>query len=85
MLDGFADGHIVAQTVEWLSKEGPDSQIIVCTGESMAEAISEAYYGVRATTFDIVHEQARLKSEYVCYANFDCEAWKWKLEKANRG
>jgi hypothetical protein len=43
----------------------------------MVDVISESYEGVKATTFDIVHEQGRLKSEYVCYANFECEAWNW--------
>jgi hypothetical protein len=43
----------------------------------MADVISESYGGVKATTLDIVHEQGRLKSEYVCYANFECEACKW--------
>lgn len=53
-------------------------KIIVCTGESMAEVVSEIYEDVRPTTFEIVHEQNRLKSEYVCYADFECESWLWK-------
>jgi hypothetical protein len=41
----------------------------------MAEVVSELYEAVRPTTFEIVHEQNRLKSEYVCYADFECESW----------
>ena len=44
----------------------------------MAEVVSEIYEDVRPTTFEIVHEQNRLKSEYVCYADFECESWLWK-------
>ena len=44
----------------------------------MAEVVSEIYEAVRPTTFEIVHEQNRLKSEYVCYADFECESWLWK-------
>ena len=65
--------------VKWLSRIGPrPPKIIVCTGESMAKVVSEIYEGVHPTTFEIVHEQNRLKSEYVCYADFECEDWSWK-------
>lgn len=50
----------------------------------MGQVIKEVYEGVHPTTFEIVHEQSRLKSEYVCYADFECEAWSWKVEAAGK-
>lgn len=50
----------------------------------MADVIEETYEGVSPTTLEILHEQSRLKSEYVCYANRECEAWSWKAEVAEK-
>lgn len=71
-------------TVKWLSKpqEGsqPDkSRIIVCTGERMESLITKIYktQGVQTTTFEPVHSKG-LSNEFLCYANFESENWKWK-------
>jgi hypothetical protein len=50
----------------------------------MRQVIEEVYEGVLPTTFEIVHEQSRLKSEYVCYADFECESWSWKVEAGGK-
>ncbi len=33
--------------------------------------------GLRTTTFEPVHERG-LGNEFYCYANFECEHWKWR-------
>jgi hypothetical protein len=50
----------------------------------MVQIIEEVYEGVHPTTLEIVHEKSRLKSEYVCYADFECESWSWKVGKPAR-
>lgn len=50
----------------------------------MGQVIEEVYEEVHPTTLEIVHEQGRLKSEYVCYADFECESWSWKAGRAKK-
>lgn len=33
--------------------------------------------GVLTTTFEPVHSKG-LSNEFFCYANFECEKWKWR-------
>ena len=75
-------------TVRWLSKSwgsptaSQDSKLIVCTGERMEALITKLYrpQGIATTNFEPVHSKG-LSNEFFCYANFECEQWKWKLEK----
>ena len=72
-------------TVRWLSKSwgggagSGDSRLIVCTGERMESLINKLYkaQGIATTTFEPVHSKG-LSNEFFCYANFECEKWKWK-------
>jgi hypothetical protein len=74
-------------TVRWLSKSwgavaelrSTDARIIVCTGERMESLITKIYrpQGIQTTTFEPVHSKG-LSNEFFCYANFECENWKWK-------
>ena len=71
-------------TVKWLSKPEEEKQpnksrIIVCTGERMEFLIAKIYkaQGVRTTTFEPTHSKG-LSNEFLCYANFESEKWKWK-------
>lgn len=78
-----------AETVKWLfkswgepAKNGDASKLIACTGERMEEVINDAYApkGVATTTYLPVHAKG-LSNEFFCYANFECEQWKWKVNK----
>jgi len=77
-----------AMTVRWLSKfwasptASQDSKLIVCTGERMETLIRKLYrpQGIATTDFEPVHSKG-LSNEFLCYANFECEKWKWKSEK----
>jgi hypothetical protein len=74
-------------TVRWLSKSwgaapdtrSMDSRLILCTGERMESLINKLYrpQGISTTTFEPVHSRG-LSNEFFCYANFECENWKWK-------
>lgn len=33
--------------------------------------------GVLTTTFEPIHSKG-LSNEFFCYANFECEKWRWK-------
>ncbi|CZS92698.1 hypothetical protein WAI453_006605 [Rhynchosporium graminicola] len=76
-----------AMTVRWLSrswgvapeKRSTDSRLILCTGERMKTLINRVYrpQGIATTTFEPVHSKG-LSNEFFCYANFECEKWKWK-------
>jgi hypothetical protein len=33
--------------------------------------------GIHTTTFEPVHAKG-LSNEFYCYANFECDNWKWK-------
>jgi len=54
------------------------SRLIVCTGERMEVLVNKLYrsQGVKTTTFEPVHAKG-LSNEFYCYANFECEDWKW--------
>lgn len=77
-------------TIRWLSRNpNPNTKtkakttprVLICTGERMNTLVNRLYrpLGVRTTTYEPVHEG--LKNEFLCYANFECEAWQWKEEK----
>ncbi|KAI9052547.1 hypothetical protein LZ554_003890 [Drepanopeziza brunnea f. sp. 'monogermtubi'] len=76
-----------AMTVRWLSKSwgvAPEkrsthSRLIQCTGERMETLINKLYraQGIATTTFLPVHSKG-LSNEFFCYANFECQKWKWK-------
>jgi hypothetical protein len=74
---------LAALTVRWLSKSwgntSQGSRLILCTGERMETLITKVYkpQGVKTTTFEPVHSKG-LSNEFFCYANFECEDWKWK-------
>ncbi|KAL8675422.1 MAG: hypothetical protein Q9168_000253 [Polycauliona sp. 1 TL-2023] len=69
---------LAALTVRWLSKAGAgEAQIVVCTGERMADLIHKLYRGIKTTTFLPKHSQDRLSNDFRCYANFESEVWKW--------
>lgn len=55
------------------------SRLIICTGERMASLVNKLYRppGVATTTFEPVHAKG-LSNEFYCYANFECEDWKWR-------
>jgi hypothetical protein len=44
----------------------------------MEDLITKLYAkaGIRTTDFDIKHSKG-LSNEFRCYANFECDAWKW--------
>lgn len=77
-------------TVRWLSKGWGTSsnslaekeKLILCTGERMSTLITQKLYkpqGVKTTTFEPMHSKG-LSNEFMCYANFECDAWSWKGE-----
>ncbi|KAN0101911.1 putative N6-adenine methyltransferase domain containing protein [Hyaloscypha variabilis] len=74
-----------AMTVRWLSRSwgadspATDSRLIVCTGERMETLINKLYrpQGISTTTFEPIHSKG-LSNEFFCYANFECDHWKWK-------
>ncbi|KAH8798164.1 N(6)-adenine-specific DNA methyltransferase [Hyaloscypha sp. PMI_1271] len=76
-----------AMTVRWLSKSwgvaddkrSTDPRLIICTGERMETLINKLYrpQGIQTTTFEPVHSKG-LSNEFLCYANFECDNWKWK-------
>ncbi|KAF2018459.1 hypothetical protein BU24DRAFT_171365 [Aaosphaeria arxii CBS 175.79] len=70
-----------ALTVRWLAKSwnADDSfRFISCTGERMETLIQRLYskVGTNTTTFEPKHAKG-LSNEFRCYANFECEDWKW--------
>ncbi|KAI0969072.1 putative N6-adenine methyltransferase-domain-containing protein [Xylaria arbuscula] len=81
----------MAMTIRWLARtnntsttvEGSKSnpRVLICTGERMEKLVNRLYkpLGVSTTTFEPVH--SGLKNEFRCYANFECEAWRWEEKK----
>lgn len=70
-----------ALTVRWLAKSWTQDslRLIVCTGERMESLVTEKLYstvGVKTTQYEIQHSKG-LSNEFRCYANFECEKWKW--------
>ncbi|RQM08328.1 hypothetical protein DH86_00003825 [Scytalidium sp. 3C] len=54
-------------------------RLILCTGERMESLVTKLYrpQGLQTTTFLPVHSKG-LSNEFYCYANFECNAWKWR-------
>ena len=48
----------------------------------MESLVSKLYrsFGARTTTYEPVHAHG-LSNEFYCYANFECDVWKFKDEK----
>ncbi|KAF2481551.1 putative N6-adenine methyltransferase-domain-containing protein [Neohortaea acidophila] len=73
-----------ALTVRWLARSwrqpSDDSvRFIACTGERMEETVLKLYgpLGTKTTTFEPEHSKG-LSNEFRCYANFECDEWKWR-------
>ncbi|KAI0097453.1 putative N6-adenine methyltransferase-domain-containing protein [Nemania sp. FL0031] len=77
----------MALTLRWLARTNKSNntgaaaaqpRVLICTGERMETLVNKLYrpLGVRTTTYEPVH--AKLKNEFCCYANFECDAWQWK-------
>lgn len=70
-----------AMTVRWLSREheAPGLRLVLCTGERMEDLAHKLYAraGMRTTTFYPEHSKG-LSNEFRCYANFECEDWKYE-------
>ncbi|OTB13809.1 hypothetical protein K445DRAFT_159329 [Daldinia sp. EC12] len=66
-----------ALTVRWMSRSTP--RLIVCTGERMETLVTKLYrsLGAQTTTYEPVHARG-LSNEFYCYANFECDAWKFR-------
>jgi len=77
---GTANTRAAALTVRWLYKsQGEDRRLIVCTGERMETLIVKLYrsLGVKTVDYEPVHARG-LSNEFYCYANFECDKWKWR-------
>ncbi|KAI4755860.1 N-6 adenine-specific DNA methyltransferase-like protein 2 [Aureobasidium sp. EXF-3400] len=75
-----------ALTVRWLAKtwEAP-LRLIQCTGERM-ESLAHKLYGkagMRTTTFRPEHSKG-LSNEFRCYANFECDVWKFEPQAVSQ-
>ncbi|KAI0503331.1 putative N6-adenine methyltransferase-domain-containing protein [Xylaria bambusicola] len=80
----------MAMTLRWLArtKTGAVStaetktfpRVLICTGERMEKLVNRLYkpLNVATTTYEPVH--SGLKNEFRCYANFECDAWRWQKE-----
>ncbi|KAI0458977.1 putative N6-adenine methyltransferase-domain-containing protein [Xylaria acuta] len=81
----------MAMTLRWLARPNTTTtktttssssttgpRVLICTGERMEALVSRLYrpLGVRTTTYEPAH--TGLKNEFLCYANFECDAWSWK-------
>lgn len=70
-----------ALTVRYLARAWSQDEIklISCTGERMGALMEKLYgrVGTRVTDFEVVHAKG-LGNEFRCYANFECEAWKFR-------
>ncbi|KAI0551892.1 putative N6-adenine methyltransferase-domain-containing protein [Xylaria curta] len=81
----------MAMTLRWLAHSNttkPSSstiglRVLICTGERMEALVNRLYrpLGVRTTTYEPAH--SGLKNEFLCYANFECDAWSWKQGDGN--
>ncbi|KAI0880426.1 putative N6-adenine methyltransferase-domain-containing protein [Annulohypoxylon maeteangense] len=86
----------IALTLRWMSRSslGTSAQghshprILISTGERMEPLIMKLYrsLGARTTTYEPIHAHG-LSNEFYCYANFECDAWKFigEKEKADKG
>ncbi|KAF2737955.1 hypothetical protein EJ04DRAFT_487148 [Polyplosphaeria fusca] len=76
-----------ALTVRWLARtwESQGLRLIVCTGERMEALINKVYSkaGVQTTSFEVKHSKG-LSNEFRCYANFECEVWKYAIQSETR-
>ncbi|KAI9868420.1 MAG: hypothetical protein M1813_005863 [Trichoglossum hirsutum] len=56
----------------------PPFRLIACTGERMESLVTKLYRqaGIRKTSFEPRHAKG-LSNEFRCYANFECDAWRW--------
>ncbi|KAI1175319.1 putative N6-adenine methyltransferase-domain-containing protein [Nemania sp. FL0916] len=78
----------MAMTLNWLarvrSRPNP-SRVAICTGERMEDLVLRLYrsLGVKTTSYEPAHPG--LKNEFCCYANFECEAWRWRQKDAEKG
>jgi len=69
--------------VRWLTRPAVEEsssrgRLIVCTGERMESLVTKLYrsLGLRTTTYLPLHARG-LSNEFRCYANFECDEWKW--------
>ncbi|CAN8105012.1 unnamed protein product [Discula destructiva] len=72
-----------ALTVRWLATTPSlDAKLVLCTGERMESLVTKVYktFDLRTTDKEVVHARG-LSNEFYCYANFECEGWKWKGEQ----
>ncbi|KAF2025527.1 hypothetical protein EK21DRAFT_76122 [Setomelanomma holmii] len=70
-----------ALTVRWLAKSwtADSLRLIVCTGERMEGLVTSKLYGkvgTKTSNYEIMHAKG-LSNEFRCYANFECDGWKW--------
>lgn len=70
-----------ALTVRYLAQNwsADGLKLISCTGERMETAMLKLYgkLSFKTTTFEPQHSKG-LGNEFRCYANFECEEWKWR-------
>ena len=68
-------------TARWMAKS-QTGRVIVATGERMKDIVNRVYkgFGVKTTTYEPVHARG-LSNEFYCYANFECEHWKWRAQE----
>ncbi|KAF7191707.1 Protein-lysine N-methyltransferase EFM5 [Pseudocercospora fuligena] len=64
---------------EWSNDSGSGLRFVSCTGERMGSTIHRLYakIGAKTTTFEPQHSKG-LSNEFCCYANFECQDWKWR-------
>ena len=73
--------------MRWLSRaagteasdKGLSPKLIVCTGERMESLVNKLYrsFGLATTDFEPTHARG-LSNEFYCYANFECNSWRWR-------
>ncbi|KAI5863593.1 putative N6-adenine methyltransferase-domain-containing protein [Durotheca rogersii] len=78
-----------ALTVRWMSRPapGPHPRLIVCTGERMESLITQKLYrssGALTTTYEPRHARG-LGNEFYCYANFECDEWRFRSSGGGEG
>ncbi|KAI0443073.1 putative N6-adenine methyltransferase-domain-containing protein [Xylaria telfairii] len=74
----------MAMTLRWLARPETATsssiglRVLICTGERMEALVNRLYrpLHVCTTTYEPAH--SGLKNEFLCYANFECDAWSWK-------
>ena len=80
---------LAALTVRWLSRDPPNApagandnfRLVVCTGERMEKTIRKLYAKsqLHTTDYEVKHAKG-LSNEFRCFANFECDAWKFLSE-----